>query len=96
MAHGPLVFTVSCELCDTCILSFRFRSEDKSNILPDYINDPKYSNRQVWANSVDPDHIAPVRVYTVCLIVCICWRHYSMVKPNCSNVWRITANVSDV
>ena len=23
-----------------------------------YCNDPKYSGRQVWANSVDPDHIA--------------------------------------
>ena len=25
-----------------------------------YCNDPKFSDRQVWANSVDPDQTAPL------------------------------------
>ena len=25
----------------------------------DYRNDPKFLDRQVWANSLDPDHTAP-------------------------------------
>ena len=37
-------------------------------------NDPKLADRQVRANSVDPDQTAPrVRVYTVCHSVCIFW-----------------------
>ena len=27
----------------------------------EYSNDPKFSDRQVWANSVDPDQTAPRR-----------------------------------
>ena len=34
-----------------------------------------------------------IRVYTVCNSLCIVWTHYSMVKPPCSNVRVITANV---
>ena len=36
-----------------------------------YHSGPKFSDRQVWANSVDPDQTAHDQVYTVC--------HYSMV-----------------
>ena len=51
-----------------------------------YRNDPKFSDRQAWANSVDPDQTAPlIRVYTVCHSVCIVWTHYSMVEPHSSN-----------
>ena len=25
-----------------------------------YLNDPKFSDRQVWANSADPDQTAPL------------------------------------
>ena len=39
-------------------------------------NNLKYSDRQVWANSVDPDQTAPG---TVRQSVCIFWMHYSMV-----------------
>ena len=56
-----------------------------------YRNDPKFSDRQVWENSADPDQTAP-RVYTVCNAICILWVHYSMVKPPCSNLIMITAN----
>ena len=41
---------------------------------------PKYSDRQVWANSVDPDQTAPrglIRIYTVCHFVSIFWTNYS-------------------
>ena len=31
-------------------------------ILKQYHNDPKFSDRQVWANSADPDQIAPTTV----------------------------------
>ena len=60
-----------------------------------YPNDPKFSDEQVWANSVDPDQMAPsslIRVHTVCHVVCIFWMHLSMVKPYCSNFRIITAN----
>ena len=55
-------------------------------------NDPKFSDRQVWANSVDPDQTGPlllrsslIRVYTVCHSVYKFWTYFSMVKLNCSN-----------
>ena len=67
----------------------------------DYRNDPKFSDRQVYANSADPDQTAPrgavwpgseeqsdlgqIRVYTVCNTICIFWMHYSTVKPSCLN-----------
>ena len=40
-------------------------------------NDPKFSYKQVWANSVDPG-ISLIRVYTVCHFVCILWMHFSL------------------
>ena len=53
---------------------------------------PKFSNRQAWANSVDPDQTAPDQgLYTVCNSVCIFWSHYSIVEPQCSNFKIITA-----
>ena len=59
-----------------------------------YRNFPKFSDRQVWANSADPDQTAPrsslIRVYTVCHSVCIVWTHYSMVDPHSSNFRVIT------
>ena len=52
---------------------------DKSMLLPkiSYRNVPKFSDRQVWANSADPDKTAPslIRVYTVCNSLCIFWMH---------------------
>ena len=55
-----------------------------------YHNDPKYLDRQIWANSADPDQTAPrrvssslIRVYTVCHSLCIIWMHYSKLKPPC-------------
>ena len=54
-----------------------------------YHNFPKFSDRQVWANSVDPGLI---RVYTVCHSVCIVWTHYSILEPHSSNFRMITTN----
>ena len=48
----------------------------------EYHNDPKFSEKRVWANTVDPDQTAP-RVCTVPHSVCIFWTHYSKVKPLC-------------
>ena len=57
-----------------------------------YHSVPKFSDRQVWANSVDPDQTPSlIRVYTVCHSVCIFWARYSMVEPHCSNFRIITA-----
>ena len=56
-----------------------------------YRNDPKFSDRQVWANSVDPDQTADQHLD--CLPFCIFWTHYSMVKQPCPNFRVITANV---
>ena len=64
-----------------------------------YRNDPKFSDRYVWANSADPDQTAPrgaVRVYTVCHYVCIVWTHCSMVEPHSSNSRVITTNILSV
>ena len=66
-----------------------------------YRNFPKFSDRQVWANSADPDQTAPrgavsrsslIWVCTVCHSVCIVWTHYSMVEPHSSNFRVITIN----
>ena len=50
---------------------------------------PKFSDRQVWANSVDPDQTAPrsslIRVFTVCYSVYVFWTNFSIVRPCCSN-----------
>ena len=55
-----------------------------------YRNDSKFSDRQILINSLDPDQTARgsslIRVYTVCLSVCIFWTRLSMVKPHCSNL----------
>ena len=40
-----------------------------------YRNDPKFSDRQVLANSVDPDQ-SLIRVYTVCHSIYSFWTHY--------------------
>ena len=60
-----------------------------------YCNDYKFSDRHVWANSVDPDETAPslIRVYTVCQSVCIFWTYYSVVKRYCASFRIITAIV---
>ena len=46
------------------------------------------------AYSADPDHCSwrssLIRVYTVCLSLCIIWTHYSMVEPHSSNFRVIT------
>ena len=49
-----------------------------------YRTDPKFSDRQDWANSADPDQTA--------LSICIFWMRYSKVKPSCSTFRVITAN----
>ena len=50
-------------------------------------NDPKFSDRQAWVNSVDTDQSAPG----------LFWTHYSMVKPQCSNfIYDSYRNVSGV
>ena len=61
-------------------------SRDEAHIK--HHNDPKFSDRQVWANRVEPDQTAPqgrrsslINVYTVCHSFCIFWSHNSMVKP---------------
>ena len=60
-----------------------------------YHNVPKFSDRQVWANSADPDQTVPrglIRVYTVCNSLCIFWMHYCKEKPSCSSFRVITTN----
>ena len=38
------------------------------------------SDKQVWANSLDPDQTASRGAVTVCHSVCIFWTNYSVVK----------------
>ena len=57
----------------------------------EYCNDPKFSDRQAWANTVDPDQTAPN--YSDQGLHCSSFflTHCSMVKPNCSNFRLIKA-----
>ena len=56
-----------------------------------YRNVPKLSDRQVWANNVDPDQKSSlIRIY--CHSICIVLTQYSTVKPTCSNFRIITAS----
>ena len=48
----------------------------KSFHFADFSNDPKYLDRQVWANKVDPHLEQSELVYTVCHSICIFWTHY--------------------
>ena len=61
-----------------------------------YRNVPKFSDRQVWANSADPDHIALEEQSDQglhCLQFSLhFWTHYSKEKPSCSTFGVITAN----
>ena len=62
----------------------------------------KFLDRQVWANSVDPEQTACswrnslIRAYTVCHFACIYWMHCFTVKPPCLNFRVITADFSGV
>ena len=54
-----------------------------------FSNDPKFSDRQVWTNSADPDQTAPrsslIRVFTVCYSIGIFLTKYPKVLPLCLN-----------
>ena len=78
------IHSVECYKLDGILISV--------NCFSEYRNDPKFSDRSVWANSAEPDQTAPSlsRVYTVCNSVSIFWTHYSMVEPHCSNFRVIT------
>ena len=53
---------------------------------------PKFSDRQVWANSVVPDQRSSlIGIFTVCHSVCTFCTKYSVVKQYCSNFRVITA-----
>ena len=56
-------------------------------------NFPKFSDRQVWANSVDPDQTAPLSGSTLFAIPSAdLWMQYSKEKPSCSTFRVIPAN----
>ena len=59
-----------------------------------FSHDPKYSNRQIWANSVDPDQTATpgsLRVYTVCHSFCN-FRHIIVWATSWENLFMPYAN----
>ena len=59
--------------------------------MPNYHNDPKFSDRYAWANRSSLN-----RVYTVCYSICIVWTRYSIVAPHSSNFRVIRTNFSGV
>ena len=69
---------------------FDFSFQEQRN----YRNDLNLSDRQAWANSIDPDRL--IRVYTVCHSVCIFWTHNSMENPYWSKFWIIRVNFPGV
>ena len=58
-----------------------------------YHNDPKFLDRQVWANSVDPDQTEQSDQGLHCLPLCLHLLDtlFYMVKPSCSNLRVITS-----
>ena len=99
-AHSSVYYT-KCMTTYTklCAKSIRIKTfiqkvvPDAENFVSIYRNVPKFSDRQVWANSADPDQTAPlIRIYTVCHSVSIVWTHYSMVEPHSSNFRVITTS----
>ena len=78
-------------------LCIKLKFVDALFYYPNYRIFPKFSGRQVWANSADPDQTAPlIRVYIVCNSLCIFWMHYSKETPSCSTFIEITTNVLGV
>ena len=67
-----------------------FRSSFNTITLHYYCNVPKFSDRQVCSNSVDPEEQSD------CHSICIFWMHYSMVNPPCLNFRVITTNFPGV
>ena len=67
-----------------------------------YRDVPKFLDRQVWANSADPDQTAPRgAVWSVSTMFAIpsagiVWTHNSMLEPHSSNFRVITMNVLGV
>ena len=55
-----------------------------------YRNDPKFSDRKVWANSADPDQTAPRS--SLFAIPVIFWTKYPKVCALCLNFREITDN----
>ena len=61
-----------------------------------YRNDPKFSDRLIWANSADPVRSSLIRVFTVCYSICIFLTKYPKVWPLCLRFRWITSNFSGV
>ena len=59
-----------------------------------YLNDRKFSDRQVWANIVDPNQIAPLGSGSALFAIPSAYFN-TIVKPSGSSFRVITANVSD-
>ena len=57
---------------------------------PSYHNVPKFSDRQIWPNSADPDKKSSQTDHRHSF--CIFWMCYSKKKPSCSTFRVITAN----
>ena len=51
-------------------------------------------DRQAWANSADPDQTAPSGGFAIGTMCFACFS--VMIKPHCSNFWRITTTFLDV
>ena len=82
-------------VCTVCPdLSVRKLRKIKLSTKVAYRNDPKFPDRQVWANISDPDQTA--QIYTVCNSVCIFCMYYSVDKPSCSNCRVIAAKTLGV
>ena len=77
------------EICEwQGIFQTSFRISVKKTLdFQEYRNDPKFSDRQAWANSVDPDQM---RAYTVCHSVCILITTIFCVSEYLGNLWLIT------
>ena len=69
----------------------------QSTCFKNYHTVPKFSDRPVWADSVDPDQSASllISVYSVSHSICVFWTQYSKVEPHCSN-FRIIAAIFQV
>ena len=74
----------------------KFSYDKAQMMLANYRDDRYFSDRQVCANSADPDQRSSlIWVYTVCHSICIIWTYYSMANPHFS-IFKVYSNFTGV
>ena len=73
------------------IAKYTITESKGDEISSEYHNFPKFSDRQVWANSSDPEEQSDQGLH-FCNSLCIFWTNYYKETPSCSTFRVITTN----